>query len=55
MILKINYSKKKINYSSSNIVIFCNDKFQSNSLRKNLSNSELSYINDLLKIIIQPL
>ena len=49
MILKINYTKKKINHSFSNVVIFCNDKFQSNTLRKNLSNTELSYVNDLLK------
>ena len=49
MSIKINYSKKTISKSSSNLVLFSNDKFNINSLKKNLSNSEYSYINDLLK------
>ena len=49
MSIKINYSKKTISKSASNLVLFSNDKFNINSLKKNLSNSEYSYINDLLK------
>ena len=49
MSIKINYSKKTISKSSSNLVLFSNDKFNISGLRKNLSNSEFSYINDLLK------
>ncbi len=49
MPIKINYSKKTLNKSSSNIVLFANEKFNINSLKKILSVSEFSYINDLLK------
>ncbi len=49
MSVKINYSKKTINKSSSNLVLFVNDKFKINDLKKSFSNSEFSYINDLLK------
>ena len=49
MSIEINYSKKTISKSSSNLVLFSNDKFNISSLKKNLSNSEYSYINDLLK------
>ncbi len=49
MSIKIYYSKKTINKSSSNLVFFVNDKFKINDLKKNFSNSEFSYISDLLK------
>ena len=49
MSAKINYSNKTINKSSSNLVIFSNEKFNINGLKKNLSNFEYSYISDLLK------
>ncbi len=49
MSIKINYSKKTISKSSANLVLFSNDKFNISPLKKNLSNSEFSYINDLLK------
>ncbi len=49
MSIKINYSKKTISKSSANLVLFSNDKFNISGLKKNLSNSEFSYINDLLK------
>ena len=35
--------------SSGNLVLFCDEKFNINSLKKYLSNSESTYINDLLK------
>ena len=50
MSIKINYLNKKANgQSSANLVLFSNDKFNINGLKKYLSNSEFSYINDLLK------
>ena len=49
MTIKINYSNKVSNKSSANIVLFADEKFNINALKKHLSNSELSYINDLLR------
>ena len=49
MSIKINYLKKKNLKTSSNLVLFSNEKFNINSLKKHLSSSEFSYINDLLK------
>ena len=49
MAVKISYSKNKVSKSSSNIVLFSNDKFNISELKKYLSSSEFSYINDLLK------
>ena len=48
MTIKVNYSKKKISKFSSSLVIFSNEKFDINTLKKNLSNAEFNYINDLL-------
>jgi len=49
MSIKINYLKKMTGKSSGNLVLFCDEKFNINSLKKYLSNSESTYINDLLK------
>ncbi len=49
MPVKINYSKKSINKKSSNLILFCNDKFNISSLKKDLTNNEFVYVNDLLK------
>ena len=49
MPIKINYKNKSFNRSSSNLVFFSNDKFDITRLKKNFSNSEFKYINDLLK------
>ena len=49
MTIKINYSIKANNKSSANLVLFTNEKSNINSLKKYLSNSEFTYINDLLK------
>ena len=49
MTIKINYSNKANNKSSDNLVLFSDEKFNINGLKKNLSNSEFSYIKDLLK------
>ena len=49
MTIKIKYSKKISDKNNKNIVLFSNDKFKIDGLRKYLSNSEFSYIRDLLK------
>ena len=49
MSIIINYSKNTYNKNSSNLVLFSNDKFNLNNLKKYLINSDFSYINDLLK------
>ena len=52
MPVQISYLKKSIRKSSCNLVLFVDDKFNLSSLKKNLSQSEYSYINDLQKIVI---
>ena len=49
MSIKINYLNKTYSKISANLVLFSNEKFNINGLKKYLSNSEFSYINDLLK------
>ena len=49
MSVKISYSNKKINKSSSNLVLFVDEKFNIKGLKKYLSDSEASYIDDILK------
>jgi leucyl aminopeptidase len=49
MSIKINYSQKKSGKSSGNLVLFTDDKFSTNTLKKYLSDLEFSYINDLLR------
>ena len=49
MPIKINYSNKTNSKPSTNTVLFTNDKFNTNNLKKYISSSEFSYINDLLK------
>ncbi len=49
MSIKINYSNKASSKISANLVLFSNEKFNINGLKKYLSSSEFSYINDLLK------
>ena len=51
MSIKLNYLKKTINKLSSNLVLFCDEKYSVNGFKKYLSNNELSYISDLLKTI----
>ena len=49
MSIKINYLNKKNNKSLTNLVLFTDDNFNLNPLKKHLSNPEFSYINELLK------
>ena len=50
MSIKINYSNKAISKSSTNLVLFVDENFNTNGLKKIISNTEFSYISDLLKI-----
>ena len=47
--LKIKYLSTKLKTSNSNIVLFTNKKLDVSIIKKNFSNSEFSYIKDLLK------
>jgi len=49
MALQINYKTNSSKKISSNLVLFVDEKFNINGLKKNISSSELSYISDLLK------
>ncbi len=49
MSIKINYSNKANSKPGANLILFSNERFNTNGLKKYLSNFEFSYINDLLK------
>ena len=49
MAIKLNYLKTSS--KSSNLVLFCDEKYSTNGIKKYLSNNEFSYINDLLKTV----
>ena len=49
MSIEINYLNTTSKTSSNNVVLFTNEKFSIGSLKKFISDSEFSYINDLLK------
>ena len=49
MSIKITYLNKSSSKPSANLVLFTDEKFKINSLKRYLSNSEFLYISDLLK------
>jgi leucyl aminopeptidase len=49
MSIKINYLNELSNKTSANVVLFTDEKFNIGSLKKYISNSEFSYVSDLLK------
>ena len=49
MTVQINYKTSSSKKVSSNLVLFVDEKFNINGLKKNISNSEFLYISDLLK------
>ena len=49
MTVQINYKNSNSKKSSSNLVLFVDEKFNISGLKKYFSNSEFSYISDLLK------
>ena len=51
MSIKINFKKSGLKKSTNNLILFVNEEFNINPIRKFFSNFEFSYINDLLKNI----
>ncbi len=51
MTIKINYTNKTINKLTSNLVLFCDEKYSINGIKKYISSAEFSYINDLIRTI----
>ena len=49
MSIQINYKKKNFKKKPTNLVLFTDENFNINSLKSYISNSEFSYISDLLK------
>ena len=49
MSIKINYTNNISNKSSNNTVLFVDEKFNLNHLKKYISQTEFSFVNDLLK------
>ncbi len=49
MSIQINYKNNNLKKTTTNLVLFTDEKFNISHLKKDLSNSEFSYINDLLK------
>ena len=49
MSIKINNLRSSHSKTSGNVILFCNDSFNTKSLKKYLTETEFSYINDLLK------
>ncbi len=49
MSIAINYKSKLYGKNSGNLVLFVDEKFNISNIKKYLSNSEHTYISDLLK------
>ena len=49
MSIKINYKNRGLKKLSANLVLFVEENFNISSLKKHISNTEFSYISDLLK------
>ena len=49
MSIQINYKNNASKKISTNLVLFVEENFNINGLKKHISNAEFSYINDLLK------
>jgi leucyl aminopeptidase len=49
MTVQINYKSSSSKKNSTNYILFVDEKFNINGLKKYISNSEFLYISDLLK------
>ena len=47
MTIQINYKSNNLEKTLSNLVLFVDEKFNINGLKKHVSNSEFSYISDI--------
>ena len=50
MTIEINYKTNPSKINQGNLVLFVDDNYNISGLKKHISNSEFSYIHDLLKI-----
>ena len=48
MNIKVNFKKQAFNKSNANLILFADQKFNITGIKKHISNSEYSYISDLL-------
>ena len=49
MNIKVNFKKQAISKFNANLILFADEKFNITGLKKHISNSEYSYISDILK------
>ena len=49
MSIQINYKNSGLINASANLVLFVEENFKISSIKKHISNTEFSYISDLLK------
>ena len=49
MNIKINFKRQIFSKTDANLILFVDEKFNINGLKKHISDSEYSYISDLLK------
>ena len=49
MTIQINYKSTSFKKNLNNLVLFVDENFNINALKKYISNNEISYISDLLK------
>ena len=49
MSIQINYKNGSLKKSSNNLILFVDEKFNINQIKRYISSHEYSYINDLLK------
>ena len=49
MTVQINYKSSNLKKVPSNLILFVDEKFNINTLKKHISNPEFTYISDLLK------
>ena len=49
MSIQINYKSNSSKKNSNNLILFVDEKFNTDTLRKYISSTEFSYIQDLLK------
>ena len=49
MNIKVNFKKQVLSKYNANLILFADEKFNITGLKKHISNSEYSYISDILK------
>ena len=49
MNIKVNFKNQGLTKSNANLILFADEKFNITGLKKYISNSEYSYISDILK------